>query len=264
MIPVYQKFGLSKDEFEQQLRDLNSRDATTIEIGAAFNISAAAAHSWLKKFNIPRRRSNLRDPELLRKLYFDDNQSLQDIATQLGVTYVAVSQYFDKLNIPKRTGSERQRVARKAKPDRFNPPRVEPNQHRSCGYRIRYQGVYFASCAEFAVYLLLNANSIAFEFQPAYPGRLRPDFKVADMYIEVKSGFCDDRNIEYYSSQKTLPLYLVDTNNFYGKFYRKLKKELSAYCSRDKTTTIDSIETLIPAITAEAVLANAKTLSLIK
>ena len=88
------------------------KEKSMIEIGTLFHVSSTTIKRWLKGFNIPVKsisvaKSKLKvSKEKLHHLHWDKKLSVKQIARQFGVTTTTISNYFKKLNIPRRKVTE--------------------------------------------------------------------------------------------------------------------------------------------------------------
>lgn len=105
---------------KEELRDLyHSQKLSTYEIAKLKGCTSTHVRNELKRYGIGIKtlseRSKLssekirkfrEDPEELRRLYWNCGLSMSDIARRYNVSMLAVADYFNKHNIPKRTRSE--------------------------------------------------------------------------------------------------------------------------------------------------------------
>lgn len=107
---------------ERELRALYENGESTDEIGKRYNVTSTTAGKWLEKHGIKRRQMRNQagwapDHALLKRLYWDEWMSYEQIAERLGVDLTAVPYWFKKFGIKRRTVWETRRGPNWTPPD---------------------------------------------------------------------------------------------------------------------------------------------------
>ena len=179
---LYQKMGLTIEEFKSLLEQKLAEDKSMSVIALEFGVSSTAIFSWMKKFNISRRKE-LRSKVWLESQYISANQSAEEIAIELGVSGPAVLWYLDKFKIPKRNRSESQKLASRKRIS----PLHDHGSHRSRGYCFRYHNIYCRSISELMWLLDHNSDLDRLKWEPFIYKNHRPDVLLDGVVYEIKS-----------------------------------------------------------------------------
>lgn len=107
---------------KSELESLYGSGLSTNEIAKRYGVSGVTVGNWFRKYNIACRPFNNQagwepDPELLKRMYWQEWKTYEQIAAELGVDFTAVPYWFDKFGIKKRTVWETRRGADWVPPD---------------------------------------------------------------------------------------------------------------------------------------------------
>lgn len=179
---LYDRLGMTLDEFKSHLERRLLADASMVEIAGEMNVTPAAIHAWMKKFNI-RRRQELRSKEWLEEQYLTNLRSAEEIAEQLGVSPPAITWYLDKHRIPRRNRSEAQILANKK---RLISPLHQYGSFRSRGYCCRFKGLYCRSISELLWLIEHESDFDRISWEPFVFQNHRPDALLDNVVYEIK------------------------------------------------------------------------------
>jgi predicted DNA-binding protein YlxM (UPF0122 family) len=227
----WKQFANSKEDLAIEIKELLDNDWSMPKIAKKYGVSSTAIHNLIKKYQLGGRRQNLRSKEWLYNEYIVNKRSMNEIAIKLSVTPQAIASYIEKFKIEKRNISEIQKIAT----SRYRSTSGDhlPIEAKSLGYMIRFDGVWFASAAEFTYFLVLKSKNISFEFQKCVFQK-RPDFIVnGKMIIEIKHGDLNSKQLASYSEYANkvknklgLSYKIIYTNKSFVKEHKKICKFL--------------------------------------
>jgi len=233
-IRFFTKCGKTEMECIEDIKTLIILGETNQQISKKYQVSETVISKFKTLHKIPNRRPNLRNHNILEQMYTVDKLSQVAIAQKLQCSPAAISQKLSKYLIKKRTLSEVQKLARNNITSNFTVSGLQtyPNTVSNFGYVLQYNDLIFYSLGEFTFYLLCIKNNVAsLEVHPEQSNRaiFFPDFKINDINIEIKVGFCDHRKHSYYSNITNAPLALIDFNTTLMPVYTHVKHTLKTH-----------------------------------